>query len=120
MGLVIRACAIRCISCHYEGRSRLQGPGRGAAIVTAVMLGGGILYWPLLLVATPFVLWLVCTPTCHICPRCGWKYPVPLDVYKEQQKLAYLCSCRAGTRSPNHNERAQPHSPAGTGDSIVR
>ena len=108
MGFAVRACNIHCINCHYEGRSRVQGPGRGAAILLIVSVAGGILYWPLFSVATAFLLWVVCTPTCHICPRCGWKYPIPVEVHEKQKRLAHLCSCRTDALSPGHHAQLPP------------
>ncbi len=106
MGFVLGPRDIHCISCHYEGPSSLRGPGRGSAILATSVLAGSILYWPLLLAAVPFFLWLLCTPTCHVCPRCGWRYPVPVDVHEAQKKLAPLCSCCRD--APIHHDQVRP------------
>ena len=96
MGFAIRAAAIHCSNCQYEGESRLEGPGRRAVLSAVAVLGAGILYWPLLLLAAPFLLWIACTPICHVCPRCDWRYAVPLDVHEAHKALASLCPCRTG------------------------
>ena len=96
MSLAFCSKKIHCTNCHYEGKERIRGAGTGATLVLVLMLTASFFYWPLFVLAAGVFVWIVCTPACSICPRCGWGHPVPVEQYEQHKELAGNCPCLAG------------------------
>ena len=96
MALTFCSKRIHCTNCHYQGKERIRGAGLGATVAFLLLLTASFLYWPLFLPAGAVLVWIVCTPACSICPRCGWQHPIWIEQYEQQKDLAGSCPCLTG------------------------
>jgi len=78
MSFALKRKQIRCPNCRYEGKAKIEGTGGWLFLGAIISFLVGIVFWPMLLIAVVLVLVAIFRPAKQICPKCGWKHPIPI------------------------------------------
>jgi hypothetical protein len=70
---------IKCPNCNYKGKAQAVGSGCGSYLIALTLfLISWFLFWPLLIVAILYTLWIMFRYSPEICPKCKWEHPIPV------------------------------------------
>jgi rubredoxin len=87
MSFALARKEVHCPNCSFDSKSKIKGTGGGLGFAGfALVIVSFFAMWPLGLLGMIMMLVAIFRPATHICPSCGWEYPIPADEWAARQR----------------------------------